>query len=46
MRLGVNLFIIAGAVAVSVVIYLASGGRFFVFLLPLLLGPLLFRRRT
>ena len=46
MRLGVNLLIVLGALALSAVIYFASGGRFFVFLLPLLFGPLLFRRRN
>jgi sensor domain CHASE-containing protein len=46
MRLGVNLLIILAAIVVSVVIYVVSGGRAFVFLLPLMIGPLLFRRRT
>ena len=40
-----NLVIIAVAIAVSVGIYMASGGRVWFFALPLLFGPLLFRRR-
>lgn len=46
MRLPVNLLIIIAAIALSVVIYYASGGRFIFFALPLLFGlPLLGRRR-
>lgn len=46
MRMPLNLLIIAAAVALSVVIWWASGGRFFVLALPLLFGlPLLGRRR-
>lgn len=46
MRLPLNLLIVLAAVAVSVAIWFASGGRAFVFLLPLLFGlPLLLRRR-
>ncbi|HEY0052094.1 MAG TPA: hypothetical protein VGB49_01645 [Caulobacteraceae bacterium] len=40
------LLIVLAAVAVSVAVYAATGGRFVFFFLPLLLGlPLLFRRR-
>lgn len=47
MRGGVTLLIIAAAVALCAVVYLATGGRFFVFVLPLLFGlPFLWRRRS
>jgi len=46
MRLPLSLLLFLGACALSVVIWYASGGRAFVFLLPLMFGlPLLGRRR-
>ena len=46
MRLPLNLLIIIAAIAISVGVYYASGGRFIFFALPLLFGlPLLGRRR-
>jgi hypothetical protein len=46
MRLSLHLIIILAAIAVSVAIYFATGGRFIFFALPLLLGlPLLGRGR-
>ena len=45
MRLPLNLLIVVAALAVSAVVWFVSGGRAFVFLLPLLFGlPLAFRR--
>lgn len=42
MRLPLNLIIVLAAIAISVAIYLATGGRFIFFALPLLFGlPLL-----
>lgn len=41
-----NLLLVVGAIALSVAIWYASGGRFIFFALPLLFGlPLLGRRR-
>ena len=46
MRMGATLLIVLVALAVSVAIYFATGGRFIFFVLPLLFGlPLLSRRR-
>jgi hypothetical protein len=46
MRLPLNLLLILGAIALSVGVWYASGGRFAFFALPLLFGlPLLGRRR-
>ena len=45
MRLSLNLLIILTSVALSVIVFLATGRRLGVFFLPLLLGaPYLFRR--
>ncbi|HEY8572808.1 hypothetical protein [Phenylobacterium sp.] len=45
MRLPLNILIVLACVALSVVVWYASGGRAFVFFLPLLLGlPFVFRR--
>jgi hypothetical protein len=44
-RLPLNLLIVAGAILLAVVVWYASGGRAFVFFLPLLFGlPFLARR--
>lgn len=44
MRLPLNLFIILAAIGVAVLVWYASGGRFFLFFLPLMLGlPLMGR---
>jgi hypothetical protein len=41
------LLVVAAAIAISVAVYLATGGRFVFFFLPLLFGlPFLFRRRS
>jgi len=46
MRLPLNLIIILAAIAISVAIYFATGGRFIFFALPLLFGlPFLGRGR-
>ena len=46
MRLPLNLIIVLVAIAVSVAVYFASGGRFIFFALPLLFGlPFLTRGR-
>ncbi|HEV2083246.1 MAG TPA: hypothetical protein VGR32_12460 [Brevundimonas sp.] len=46
MRLPPNLLVVLAAVGLSALIWWASGGRAFVFLLPLLFGlPLLRRNR-
>lgn len=46
MRLGWTLLIVLIALAVSVAVYFATGGRFIFFVLPLLFGlPLLGRGR-
>lgn len=46
MRLGLNAILIAAAIAISVAIYFATGGKVIFFALPLLFGlPLLFRGR-
>ena len=44
MRLPVNLLIVLAALGLSVLIWWISGGRAFVFLLPLLFGLPLLRR--
>jgi hypothetical protein len=46
MRLGVNLAIIAAAIAISVAIYAFTGGKVIFFFLPLLLALPLMRRRA
>lgn len=47
MRLGLTLGLLAAAVALTAVVWFASGGRAFVFILPLLFGlPFLWRRRS
>ncbi|HYG27117.1 MAG TPA: hypothetical protein VD906_09430 [Caulobacteraceae bacterium] len=46
MRAGTTLLIVLAAIAVSVAVWFASGGKFFFFVLPLLFGlPFLTRRR-
>jgi hypothetical protein len=45
MRIGMNLLLVVAALAITAIVYFASGGRAFVLFLPLLLGPLLFARR-
>ncbi|MGA0606117.1 hypothetical protein ACO2Q0_08955 [Phenylobacterium sp. VNQ135] len=47
MRLGGTLLILAAGLGLSVLIWLATGGRAMVFLLPLVFGlPFLLRRRS
>lgn len=46
MRLATMLLVLAGAVALSVLLYILSGGRLIVFALPLVLaGPFVWRGR-
>ncbi|MCR5874043.1 hypothetical protein LRS10_07590 [Phenylobacterium sp. J426] len=47
MRLGGTLLILAAGLGLSAVVWMATGGRVVLFLLPLVFGlPLLLRRRT
>ena len=47
MRLSLTLLILAAGLALSALIWVATGGRVAVFLLPLVFGlPLLLRRRS
>jgi hypothetical protein len=46
MRIGTLLLVVAGAIALSVGLYVLSGGRFIFFGLPLIFaGPFFWRRR-
>jgi hypothetical protein len=47
MRLGMTVVILLGGVAISVAVWLISGGKFALFFLPLVIGlPLLWRRKA